>query len=440
MKKILVATTALIAAGLVSTGVEAADKVKLELGGFSKWFVVGAWQQNSYERAAKRSFNNVDIKGQSDITFSGSTKLDNGLDVGVFTAMRAGTNTGIDGDDQNNIIDRAYLYVASGYGKVIMGVVQNGTHLLHVQAPESIGQWGEDGLLTNGAIIQRPVNNADLNSSITSAESYLNGRALGVRGINGNGVMSTSILPGQNGGKVEGITYVTPTFYGLTLGGSYIPNDAKNVRGPVNTGATIHDIFGIGANYTNNFGDVGVKASFGWARGSIGRNWAWNGHEGVSSVEGQNVNFFNAGLNFSYAGFTLGGSFRWNEHDVRSGGIGTEGINLTGNAAGRTGMFGFSMNGHAWDAGLMYASGPWAASISYFGSRMDGMSRTNWGQKEEVTFVQASAKYDLGPGVALQGLVGYGDYKASTQGANIVRSDAAKNSGWTALTGVAVQF
>ncbi len=425
MKKILIATTALVAASLISTGAEAADKVKLELGGFSKWFVVGAWQDNAYAAGSKQSFNNVDVKGQSDITFSGSTKLDNGLNVGVFTAMRAGTNTGVNGNDQNNIIDRAYLYVASGYGKVIMGVLQNGTHLLHVQAPESIGQWGEDGLLTNGDIIQRP-NNFGIGGVANGGDHVI--------GINGNGVMSTSILPGKNGGKVEGITYIAPTFYGLTIGGSYIPNDSKNVRGPVNTNASIKDMFGIGANYTNSFGDVGVKASFGWARGTFGTGWLDSATSafGIAfpTQSGQTVNFYNACLNLSYAGFTLGGSFRWNQHDVEKGGLG----NL-----GTTNRVGFSLNGHAWDAGLMYASGPWAASLSYFGSKMDGYGRTNLGNKEEVTFVQASGKYDLGPGVALQALVGYGDYKASTL-TNGPRDDFSENSGWTALTGVAVQF
>ena len=430
MKKILVATTALVAAGLFSTGAQAADKVKLELGGFSKWFVVGAWNDTAYGKATGQSFNNVDVKGQSDINFTGSTKLDNGLEVGVFTAMRAGTDTGVGGGNEKNLIDRAYLYVSSGYGKVIMGVLQNGTHLLHVQAPESIGQWNNDGLLTGNFILKRP--NGSGTIAGTAGQAIANGSALGVLGINGNGIMSTSILPGDATGKQEGITYVAPSFYGLTLGASYVPNSNKNVRGPVNNGSSIYDVYGIGANYTNTFDSVGVKASFGWARGTIGSLWGstpYGGGTNFVSASGQEVNFFNAGLNVSYAGFTLGGSFRWNNHDVKKGGIG----------AVTTGGVGYSLNGHAWDAGLMYATGPWAASISYFGSRVDGISRTSAGKKEEVTFVQASAKYDLGPGVALQGLVGYGDYKASTQG-NVARSDAAKNKGWTALTGVSVQF
>ena len=404
MKKVLIATTALVTVGLLSVGAQAADKVKLELGGFSKWFVVGAWNDPNLGKSfgpGQPTPGNVDVKGQSDITFSGSTKLDNGLDVGVFTALRAGTDTGINGNDQNNLIDRAYLYVASGYGKVIVGVLQNASHLLHVQAPESIGQWGEDGMLVSGQIIASPA-----------------------AGINLNPINSTSILLGDSLGKAEGITYLTPTFYGLTLGGSYIPNDEKNVRGPVNTTQSMKDTFVVGANYTNSFGDVGVKTSFGWARTTYGREFL------PGQQSGQKVNIFNTGLNLSYGGFTLGGSFRWNVHDVRHGGLG-----------GPNTLTGFSMNGHAWDAGLMYATGPWAASLSYFGSRVDGDSRTNQGKKDQVSVVQASAKYTLGPGVDLQGLVGYGDFRLASN--NTVAQSAengAVNRGWAVMTGVAVQF
>ena len=90
----------------------------------------------------------------------------------------------------------------------------------------------------------------------------------------------------------------------------------------------------------------------------------------------------------------------------------------------------------------MYATGPWAASLSYFGSRRDGGSRTNQGKKEQISVVQASAKYTLGPGVDLQGLVGYGDFRNSTGNNTIAQSaeNGTANRGWAVMTGVAVQF
>ena len=43
MKKILFASTALVAVGMTAGTAQASDPIKLQLGGFSKWWVVGAW-------------------------------------------------------------------------------------------------------------------------------------------------------------------------------------------------------------------------------------------------------------------------------------------------------------------------------------------------------------------------------------------------------------
>ncbi len=412
MKKGLLVSTALLGIAAWSGSAMAADKVKLELGGYTKWFVVGAWNNTNYERATGQSFNNVDVKGDSDITFSGSTQLDNGLAVGVFTSLRAGTNTGAYGwgDDGNNYIDQAFLWVSSGYGKVLMGVMPNGA--LDVQAPEAVGQWNNDGMLTGNVVIARP-------------DGGLGTGALPVLGINGNAINSTKILVGDSSGKQETLAYVTPTFYGFTAAAAYVPSSAKNVRGPSTTADNSHDVFGLSVNYTNDFGGVGVKASAGWARGSIGRNAAGGG--ATPGAIGQNLQIMNAGLNLSHHGFTVGGSYRHNWHDERSGGL-------------SAGPWGFaSLDGDAWDAGIMYATGPWSAGVAYYGSRIKGFSYGNSGKHETVTFVQGSAKYDLGPGVSLQGVVGYGEYKASTNGA-APRPAANKNDGWMAMSGVMVEF
>lgn len=398
MRACAVATAALIGIGLNTTGVQAADKVTLEMSGSSRWFTIGSWNNATYAKATGQSFNKVDVKGQADIIFSGFTKLDNGLEVGIETALLSGANTGIGGDDEQNLVDMAYLYIDSGYGKLHLGVLQNGTYLIHVQAPEAIGQWNDGGLLTDNQIIQTP----------------------DTIGINGNQLNSTAILPGQSGAFNESVTYITPTFYGLTAVASYTPNDIKNVRGPVNLKTTMHDFFGAGLNYTDSFDGFGVKASAAWARASIGPEWGI-----VAFTPGQYVNFYNAGLNLSYGGFTLGGSLRWNNHNEKGHGLADQ----------------LSLDGHAWDAGLVYGGDVWTAGVSLYKSRVTGHSYRNGGKKEEITFIQTSASYTLGPGVSLQGLVGYGDYKASTAGHDPRGTRYGNvNRGWAALGGVAIEF
>lgn len=77
MKKILIASTALVAAGLMTTGTAAAsEKIKLNLGGFSKWWVVGAWQDSDYEAVVDGASTNADVKGDNEIWFHPQQRLD----------------------------------------------------------------------------------------------------------------------------------------------------------------------------------------------------------------------------------------------------------------------------------------------------------------------------------------------------------------------------
>ncbi|MCR6629446.1 MAG: porin [Magnetospirillum sp.] len=117
MKKILIASTALVAASLVSTGAaSASEKIKLNLGGYSKWWVVGTWQDDKFQNgdgsataAGQKDYNNVDIKGDNEVFFGGETTLDNGLKVGINVELEAGGNTNPTGSktDSADLIDKS---------------------------------------------------------------------------------------------------------------------------------------------------------------------------------------------------------------------------------------------------------------------------------------------------------------------------------------------
>ena len=172
MKKVLLASTALVAAGLLTAGsAEASDKINLQLGGFSKWWVVGAWNSTNFANGTTAtntvgtavntggavqgtgsSYNNANIKGDNEVWFGGSTKLDNGLKVGVDIHLEAGGHT----DATTDTIDKSYIYVEGGFGKFIVGTQKNGTYLLHVTAPDAAGNWNEGGIMTAAYAVQRP--------------------------------------------------------------------------------------------------------------------------------------------------------------------------------------------------------------------------------------------------------------------------------------------
>jgi hypothetical protein len=401
MKKVLIASTALVAATMVSAGAaSASEKIKLDLGGYSKWFVVGAWQKGSFQRASNLQPVAVDIKGDNEVFFGGETTLNNGLKVGINIELEAGGNVDTRANAANpqntDVIDKSSVFVEGGFGKVIIGTEANGAVLLHVMAPDAAGNWGSDGILTGGNAIAAP--------------AWASG-AIGLR-------TTTEIDTDDN---AEKITYVSPSFYGFTVGGSYIPNalseDNRGVEGgstnnQLNTTTGAVPAYGVGALYANTFGDFGVKASAGFVWYDLTR--AGKAGNADLGYHGEANHEWSVGTQLSYKGVTLGGSYRNISDEVTA-------------AAGRN-----SFDGHVWDAGVSYASGPYAVSFSYLQSQYEGSTTIAKDDKEEV--YQASGKYALGPGVDALASAGYVKYTGETAAAD------QNNKGWVVMSGLSLAF
>ncbi|MCR6629447.1 MAG: porin [Magnetospirillum sp.] len=274
------------------------------------------------------------------------------------------------------------MFVEGGFGKFIIGSEANGTALLHVMAPDAAGNTDTDGILTGGWAVVAPT------------------AAAGGHDFNARG--TTAIDTDDNADK---ITYVAPTFYGLTVGASYVPNSKEDDRGPtkLNNNATVAagEIFGAGALYANTFGGLGVKVSAGWV--------AYDVEAGVLDKTG--VNEYALGSQLSYAGFTLGGSFR--KINSKDSLVGTLAADAT-----------------VWDAGLQYASGPYAISFVYFESKQ-AVTTT---QDDTLSVYQVSGKYALGPGVDVLATAGHAEYESDIAGPN------NNNEGWAVMTGLSLAF
>lgn len=462
MKKILLASTALVAAGLIGSGAaEAADKIKINVGGFSKWWVVGAWNSTDYQNIVSNNLQggapntainahpkyvNADVKGDNEIWFSGDTTLDNGLKVGVFVSMEAGGHS----DLTTDVIDSSYAWIEGGFGKVLVGTAANGTALLHVQAPDAASNWGAGGIMTGNFAILKP--------------SMVMGQ-----GQRAGWTSSTNTTQIVDDNKAEKLTYVAPTFYGLTVGASYVPSVLReDTRVTPTRGASG---YGAGALYANTFGPVGVKVSAGYVY--VDLNSVTGGGESNLSIQSY-------GTQLSYAGFTLGGSFKETDDNIaknggRWNGAVTAGSNNgnIGNAAVGGANFastaflingvsmqkcgtnasggGCSYGGYAYDVGLQYASGPYSVSFDYFYSGTKGAATAKKGAMDEITFYQASGKYNLGPGVDVLASFGYADYKdqrkgqgltcgTNASGAAMSCDNGLENSGWVGMTGLSLAF
>lgn len=257
MKKVLFASTALVAFGLAGAA-QAADPIALKLGGYTKY--VFGYADNDVGNVA-----DTDVKGTNEVFFLGSTTLDNGIKIGVDMQLEAGgTNS-----SRTDPIDESYITVDGGFGRVILGAENNGAYLLHVSAPNAAGDWEETefGILTGQWIV---------NPGAT-------------------GLQSTTAI--NTDGDADKITYVAPSFAGFTVGASYIPS-IDNINGhvqgmPADTGVISH-VWGVGAAYNNSFGAVGLKLSAGYVR----------------AEEERDHREWSLGAQVGFAGFTVGGAFR----------------------------------------------------------------------------------------------------------------------------------
>lgn len=314
MKKILLGSTAMIAAGTMLGG-QANAQIELGLGGYmQQWF--GYASQDSVPGTGTNAGDSGDYDGfnsasDTEVHFIGSTTLDNGLKFGV--------NIQLEGNTSGDQIDESYLFVDGSFGRVEMGSENSAQYKMQYAAPD-VGIGLNSGDQTNWV-------------------SYS-----GVGGTNGSfrtGFGSTFVeVAGAN--DARGLTYYTPRFAGFQVGATYRPNTNEDANGPVDRDATnVTDIGSFGINYVQSFGgfDVAVAGGYGFGSG--------NGNNDDPSA-------WSAGLNVGFAGFTLGGSYAQTKDNPGLG-------DTTG-----------------WDAGVSYGTGPWAVSLAWFhGERSDAGATFN---------------------------------------------------------------
>jgi len=324
----------------------AADPISLRIGGYSKWWVVATSGQSSASAVTSPT-----VKGDNELHVTGTTRLDNGLKVGLKAELEAGGHPDQTGDP----IDKAFAWVEGGFGKIQLGSDYNAASLLHVCAPEAAGLWnGPPNGLMSDMVIRRPV---------TVSTMY-----------SGN---QTEMDQDDN---AEKILYFTPSLNGLTLGLSYTPSAlSEDNRGP----SVRSDLYAVGLGFTRTFGAIGLALSAGYVTGDlIGATGA-----------GERMRAYSLGGTVFYAGVTIGGSWADERHRPRTGFVAD----------------GQDNSGKAWDVGVMYELGRSKTSFDFYTSRVEG--RVIDKRHDLISVYQISEKYTLGEGVALMGAVGYIEYE-----------------------------
>ena len=376
MKKALIGTTALVAAGLFSGGAFAADPIKLGLSGNFR-AMLGYVNQDDGVGQAGRDRRDFGIGHDSKINFTGKTTLDNGIEVGVAIELEpesdalgsrnnGDANTAAAGAVANgnrfsigetDIIDEAYIYI------------------------ENQNQWGRIELGDRDGAANK-MNNLGPFVLGTSIVGVATMQAVSAPGA-GNQAGNPILAPGSRGslaGDGTKVTYYTPRFAGIQLGASYTPDRVEN-QGRFGIGiAAIDvttlapgaqgDILDVAANYVMTFGDFNVRANIGITRGDQESTAVGTFDEDELVVGGQ----------VSWGAFAFGGSYLKGDVNVNTGGAANRKEDETILRLAGT-----------------YSIGPWLAGLEYARKAVDQTA----GGEDKVTIWGLAARRTLGPGVTI---------------------------------------
>jgi len=316
MKKILLGTTALATAALLSAGAAqaAAEPVKLTVSGYFKGLIAAGDNGTTDAR-------NVAVKSwDSEIRFEAKGVADNGLTYGARIEL--------EGNTTGNQIDESYLFFQGGFGRLEVGYNDNAANQMHYQAPSP--------------------------------------DALGLLGVNspnyawGGSTAQTYDFVDNDSAK---LIYFTPRLGGFQLGVSYSPdiaynNNASSVGADSDFTLDNDEDYGtnvaVGLNFNKEFSGVtlGLSATYSWYEA-----------EDTTLADGDpildDMTYFgfggNVGFGVGMGTMTVGGSYA--QYDSDDTFLDTE----------------------SYDAGVQYAQGPWTVGVSYINEDYQIVDGSMWG-------------------------------------------------------------
>lgn len=461
MKKLLLGSTALVAGGLMAAPAMAADPIKIGVGGYYQFFVSGGTLEGSYAlNGTSQQFKGINFYQEGEIFFTGQTKLDNGTTVGLTVELEGwnppasasvSSATGTPSGGSVSQIDEAYLFAFGDWGRVEFGSRDPASYRMYYGTPSVAASFLGFTQHNSNATYINPV----------------------VAGTNKAALDISFFTIGGQFQDANRINYFTPRFYGLQIGVGYAPKwNGTSTRGggaPL-TGGTCgftdavanvvcatndyswQDIFDVGANYLNKFGDITVAAygAFLYATFIPGYAPSAGSANLITGANNYNWKQWVAGLQFGWQGWTIGGA-----------------IGYDNNGLGANYYTGVDNDTRKYTAGIMYETGPWQVAFGWGGTRnTNGNGSTSlvglavgtnvattgssivassnaafsnqlqngglsWGQ-ETADKLELSASYALGPGIKAVGGTAY--YNISGP------SNATAQQSWQLFLGMDLRF
>ncbi len=420
MRKILLGTTAVVGAALMGTGVAQAQTAPtVRVGGY-------------FEFTAGYIRDDADRVG---FPVGGATTTGLGTTVGSTAAAPANVNRrsryDFRSDAEIQVLVRGKAANGLSYGADIELQIDNVTNA------GGSGNAGNGGIVDTDEMwgfISSPTLGTLQFGDQDSAGDQLKVSAPSVTNLGESAGWDEFIVPAPDGTRyilstindgsdATKIIYLSPQFFGFDFGVSFAPNagEAENfyannatATGPFQrdrTFGTIRNEYSGAIRYRGSFGNVGFAAAFSAMRGDA--------PAGVA-VGFQDPTAYQAGVNLTAFGFTVGGHYMWGKY--------------AGASFGRTGIPTGRENSTNWTVGATYTAGAVQVGAFYaLGTRDNGGALAD---REQRAF-GFGAVYTLAPG--LEVFANYTNIKDDniSYAANITRVGAGA-TGATATTNALV--
>ena len=239
MKKHLLGTTALVAAGMFAMADTASAQTKVgpvqvSVGGYYAEYVSYTSQDDvgATTTGGSGELTAFDQFSDKEIHFNGRTTLDNGLTVGFRVELEANAEA-----DQ---IDESFMFVEGRFGRFELGAINNVQYRMGYNAPEAQTRpWSNEGNIFN--VLANPSGSPAFDSMFGTTRSRFHDN------------------------NSEKINYYTPRFVGFQFGASYIPNSSQDRNGAPEPISTAYSQgYAFGANFVRTFGAFDIAASAGY--------------------------------------------------------------------------------------------------------------------------------------------------------------------------------
>ena len=267
MKKILLGTTAIIAMSTFSAEAFAAEKIKMELGGFMRHYVGLTNHDEVAVTALSAETRGIDLgmHANTEVYFRGATTLDNGLSVSADIQMEADKS-------QARRIDVSSVTISSdAMGALTIGSNAAAADDFMIRVPQAAGlDW---------------------------SDAFGYGSVAGVAGSAQAFAAQSAVDVEDSGNKDGKLKYISPSFSGLSVMASYTPANGGGSDLTGGTNASTEEV-AYGAKFDGELGGAAVSADV----GTLHNDGSWKKHH--------------FGLSVGMAGFTVAGAYTDQNDDL----------------------------------------------------------------------------------------------------------------------------